>query len=547
MSGSGICGIAIIDKAGKVVMNLGETARPRVRALILDRQWMAEALDRRLQVMAFTDVRYITVATPFDGGVLVVLFANHSETALRFFLSVDFAFDIIEHLLTDPFDAMTVIDASGRLVFISPIHEKFFGLGDGEGAGRKVSEVIENTRLTHVVRTGVAEVGQIQRMRGRERIVSRHPIRHGDKVVGAIGRVMFKGPQQVEALARRINALEQEIETYRREVTRNRQAEPYLEAIVGRSAPILELRDTLRKIAPLDIPVLIQGESGTGKELVAQALHQLSARSAARLVTINAAAMPAQLVESELFGYEAGSFTGADQKGRAGKFEQADKGTLFLDEIGDMPLEVQAKLLRVLQDRIVERVGGDTPRKIDFRLCSATHCDLEEFVAQGRFRLDLFYRISPVIIRVPSLAERRGDIPLLLRHFLAEFAAQYGREVPEVDSDVIDFLMQRSWPGNVRELRHLTERAFVFCEDGRLRLANFRASAAAGPTDAPASAASVPDAPATPADGVSLREVLDRHEREIIQEAMQRFNGNKKRVAEHLDISRSYLYKKLRE
>lgn len=543
MSGSGICGLAVIDDAGKMRINLGEAARPRVRALLLDPEWMAEALDRRLQVMAFTDARYMTVATPFDGGVLVVLFAGHSETTLRFFLGVDFAFDIVEHLLTDPFDAMTVIDAGGRLVFISPIHEKFFGLKDGEGPGRKVSEVIENSRLTHVVRTGVAEVGQIQRMRGKERVVSRHPIRHDGKVVGAIGRVMFKGPQQVEALARRINALEQEIETYRKEARRSQAAEPYLEAIVGKSPAIVELRETIRKIAPLDIPVLVQGESGTGKELVAQALHMLSARSGGRLVTINAAALPAQLVESELFGYEAGSFTGADQRGRAGKFEQADKGTLFLDEIGDMPLEVQAKLLRVLQDRIVERVGGGAPRKIDFRLCSATHCDLEEFVAQGRFRLDLFYRISPVIIRVPSLVERREDIPMLLKHFLSDFAAQYGRGIPEVDSDAIEFLMRRKWPGNVRELRHLTERAFVFCEDGRLRLENFQASAAAGLADVAKTASS-----AAPEHEVSsLREVLDRHEREIIRKAMQRFRGNKKRVAEHLDISRSYLYKKLRE
>ncbi|MCQ9615447.1 sigma 54-interacting transcriptional regulator [Paenalcaligenes niemegkensis] len=336
--------------------------------------------------------------------------------------------------------------------------------------------MIENTRLNYVIRTGVAEIGQIQRMRGGERVVSRHPIRHDGKVVGAIGRVMFKGPQQVEALSRRINALEQEIESYRSEARKNRQNESYLDVIVGCSPAIMYLRDQIRKIAPLDIPVLIQGESGTGKELVAQALHMLSARSQERLVTVNAAALPAQLVESELFGYEAGSFTGADQKGRAGKFEQAEKGTLFLDEIGDMPLEVQAKLLRVLQDRIVERVGGGNPKHIDFRLCSATNRNLEEFVEQGKFRLDLFYRISTVVIQMPALADRLEDIPLLLNHFLSQFATQYSRKIPEVDVAVLDHLMERTWPGNVRELRHVIERAFVFCEDDRLRVTDFKSA-----------------------------------------------------------------------
>lgn len=540
MEGNNILGAAIIDSAGKLQVHVGAASQPRLRTLLADEDWLRDALGRRLQVITFTDARYTAVVSAVDGGTLVVLFGAESQTAVRFLLSVDFAFDIIEHLLSDPFDGMAVIDARERLVFVSPIHEKFFGLKEGEGVGRKVAEVIENTRLTHVVRTGVAEVGQIQRMKGRDRVVSRHPIRHDGKVVGAIGRVMFKGPEQVEALARRINALEQEIEGYRSNARKARQIESCLDAIVGQSPPILRLRDQIRKIAPLDIPVLIQGESGTGKELVAQALHMLSARREERLVTVNAAALPAQLVESELFGYEAGSFTGADQKGRAGKFEQADKGTIFLDEIGDMPLEVQAKLLRVLQDRIVERVGGGAPRKIDFRLCSATNRDLEDFVLLGKFRLDLFYRISPVIIHVPALSERTEDIPLLLNHFLSEFAAQYSRPAPEVDTNVLDFLMSRQWPGNVRELRHIIERAFVFCESGRLKVSGFKETTQ---IDVDRSRP-IPSAP-VPERNVSLRAALDEYEQEIVRDAMLRFKGNKKKVAEHLGVSRTYLYKKI--
>ena len=305
-----------------------------------------------------------------------------------------------------------------------------------------------------------------------------------------------------------------------------------MDAIIGQSAAVQRLREQIRKVAPLDIPVLIQGESGTGKELVAQALHMVSPRREGRLVTVNAAALPAQLVESELFGYEPGSFTGADRKGRVGKFEQADKGTIFLDEIGDMPLDVQSKLLRVLQDRIVERVGGDKPTKVDFRLCSATNRNLEEFVERGQFRLDLFYRISPVIIQMPPLADRTEDIPLLVLHFLSQFASQYGQNVPEVDSDVLDHLMERPWPGNIRELRHVIERAFVFCEGDRLRFSNLQESASLQGTE-------------MDLKGGALRSALDQLERDMIKEAMVAFGGNKSKVANHLGISRSYLYRKL--
>lgn len=536
---SGICGIAIIDGNRKLQHCSGAAADARIRAMLTDQEWLNEAQERRLSAILLTDARYAVVVSKVEEGWLAVLFSETGGTGLKFLLGVDFAFDILEHLLTDPYDAMAVIDAKGRLVFVSPIHEKFFGLQSGEGVGRNVREVIENTRLHHVVRTGVAEIGQIQKMNGRERVVSRHPIRRDSKVVGAIGRVMFKGPDQVEALARRIKHLEAEIETYRNEARENLRGESYLEAIVGQSPAVHRLRDQIRKVAPLDIPVLIQGESGTGKELVAQALHMMSPRRDGRLVTVNAAALPAQLVESELFGYEAGSFTGADRKGRAGKFEQADKGTIFLDEIGDMPLEVQSKLLRVLQDRIVERVGGDKPKKIDFRLCTATNRNLEEFVESGQFRLDLFYRISPVVIQMPPLSERVEDIPLLIGHFLEEFARQYGREIPEVDSDVIDHLMERPWQGNVRELRHVIERAFVFCEGNRLRMSNLQeTSYGAASTPAP------PD-PAVRQESGILRTALEQYERDLMIEAMERFGGNKSRVAEHLGVSRGYLYKKL--
>ena len=542
LPGAGVTGIIVTNQSGQILAALGQGADTRIKAMVSDSEWIAEACARRIVPILLNDRRLAAVVTTVFDGRLIMLSEALSDTVLNFLATVDFAYDIIEHILTDPYDAMVVVDANEKMAFISPVHEKFFGLQAGSSVGKHVRDVIENTRLHHVVRTGVAEVGQVHVMRGKERVVSRHPIRHAGKVVGAIGRIMFKGPQQVEALARRINALEQEIAEYKAGSKGDQRGESFLDAIIGQSFVIKSVREQIRKVAPLDVPVLIRGDSGTGKELVAQALHMLSPRQDGRLVTVNAAALPASLVESELFGYEAGSFTGADRKGRAGKFELADRGTIFLDEIGDMPLEVQSKLLRVLQDRIVERVGSDKPKRVDFRLCSATNRDLELFVSQGKFRLDLFYRISPVSITLPSLEERIEDIPLLLQHFLSELSRQYGRQVPQVSMDVQEYLMTRSWPGNVRQLRHEIERAFVFSENGRLTASDFTQSPVATPPVPKVHSAR--EAVSGQGTG-TLQQALDHLEDELIASALARFNGNKKKAAEYLGISRSYLYKKL--
>lgn len=536
-----ILGVVVLDEAGKITFAQGRGTDRRIRALVENAAWLAEAAEKVIYPVLLSDGALIANVTRCDGGHCILLSREPGDIVLRFLTSVDFAYDIINLTLTDPYDAMVVVDKDEKVLFISPIHEKAYGLREGEGVGKNVREVIPNSRLPEVVKTGVAEVGKLLKMKDGERVVSRHPVRHNDRIVGAIGRVMFKGPQQAEELSRRVNSLEQQIAQYKREAGVERRGEKFLDAIVGQSVAIESVRQQIRKIAPLDIPVLIQGESGTGKELVAQALHMLSTRHAGKLITVNAAALPATLVESELFGFEPGSFTGADRKGRAGKFELADKGTIFLDEIGDMPLEVQSKLLRVLQDRIVERVGGDKPKHVDFRLCTATNHDLQRFVEEKQFRLDLFYRISPVCIVLPSLAERIDDVPLLLHHFVSELSTMYGRPMPEIDLDVPGMLMEKAWPGNIRQLRHEVERALVFSENGHLRVADFLKGASQ------ASSAVKPVQPAAQPDGGVMKAAIDQLEGQLIIEAMGRFKANKKRVAEYLGVSRSYLYKKLEE
>lgn len=536
---SKIAGIALLTREGRTTFAAGLASDPRVKELIADRAWMDGLHERRLTTLHLDRSAYAVLLAPVDEGQLLVFSRAPGDALLHFIGSVSFAWDIIQYLLTDPHDAMTIVDHEARLVYISPIHEAFFGLKLGEGNGRPVEQVIENTRLHKVVASGKTEVGTIQRMRGAERVVSRVPIKRDGQVLGAIGRVMFKGPRQLEALSRRIRDLEGELEFYKRETETLRARDYGLEAIIGRSPAVQRLRAQIVKVAPLEIPVLIRGESGTGKELVAHALHQLSPRRDRSLVNVNAAALPSNLVESELFGYEPGAFTGADKKGRKGKFEQAEGGTIFLDEIGDMPPDIQAKLLRVLQDKIVERVGGDRPRPVDFRLVTASNKDLQSMVESGSFRLDLFYRISPIVIDLPPLRERLDDIPLLVDKFLKEIAYRHARPVPEISAEALSELADRAWPGNIRQLQHELQRAFVFSDGTTIGVQDL--------SEVPRRPQSLPDSGAQTSKRRELKHVISEIQNEQIKEAIAACGGNKKRAAANLGISRSFLYKRLAE
>jgi transcriptional regulator with PAS, ATPase and Fis domain len=539
---SGIAGIVIVDDKGRVTFSLGLAKHPRIVALVGNAEWRAEATKRRLVAVEIDKQKLALVWVSVENLNLGVVVEDISNPVFEFIAAVDFSWDIINHLITDPFNAMTVVDDRARIVYLSPVHEGFFGLDRGAAIGRQVNEVIENTRLDHVARTGKAEIGDVQRMRGEERIVNRTPIFRDGDLVGAIGRVMFKGPEQVHALNRRVNALEKELEFYRRETQALRREAIDLDTIAGNSNAIRRLKDDISRVAPLDVPVLILGESGTGKELVAFSIHRLSPRNAEKMVVVNSAALPEGLVESELFGYEPGTFTGADRKGRRGKFEQANGSSLFLDEVGDMPLDVQGKLLRVLQDKMVHRVGGEVGRKVDFRLIAATNRDLQNLMSKQDFRLDFYYRISPVVLKVPPLRERLDDIPLLVEMFLSEFSRRHQRAVPEVDSEVYPFLARQNWPGNIRQLRHAVERAIIFLEGNRLRIADFHRS-----DDLLLQASTDTSMIFNPAetDKPGLQMALDHLEGKLIRDALTRYKGNKKRAAEELGISRSYLYKKL--
>jgi DNA-binding NtrC family response regulator len=324
-------------------------------------------------------------------------------------------------------------------------------------------------------------------------------------------------------------------------------------AIVGSCPAMREVYKAIGRVAAQDVPVLITGESGTGKEIVARAIYQHGARAKAPFLALNCAAIPEQLLESELFGHEKGAFTGADRK-RIGKFEQCSGGTLFLDEVGDMPLSLQAKMLRVLQDQTFERVGGNETVKTDVRLIAATHRDLEAWSAEGKFRPDLFYRLSVFSIHLPALRERGDDLALLVRHYVCRFGRELGREIREVAPETLQRLSERPWPGNVRELQSVLKQALL------------RAS---GPVLLPAHLPDLPSesgetAPAAhPAGAMDLEAFLREHltlqsndlyaeahrqlDRLLLPRVLEHTGGNQYQAARLLGIARQTLRLKLRD
>jgi DNA-binding NtrC family response regulator len=313
------------------------------------------------------------------------------------------------------------------------------------------------------------------------------------------------------------------------------------ENIIGKSAAMQRVFDVIRKVADTDLTILVRGPSGTGKELVANAIHYNSPRRTHPLVKVNCAAFARELVESELFGHEKGAFTGATAA-REGKFEVADGGTLFLDEIGDMPAETQAKILRVLQEREFERVGGNRAIKVDVRIIAATNQPLEDRVREGAFREDLYYRLRVVEVVLPPLRERPEDVPLLIEHLLAAVAARLRREPKPLSAAAYRALVQHGWPGNVRELEHTLEQALVLASSPEIQLEDLPVALHGGEV---VPVAAGPSATASFRD--AKQQVVERFERQFIGEALARHHGNISRAADEMGMYRQHLQQKLAE
>ncbi|MFA5028634.1 MAG: sigma-54 dependent transcriptional regulator, partial [Candidatus Methylomirabilota bacterium] len=343
-------------------------------------------------------------------------------------------------------------------------------------------------------------------------------------------------PLDLEELLVRIARASERVRLRRsvRELTTQLLERHRLEGIIGESGRMQEVLALVRRVAPSDATVLIRGESGTGKELIARALHYNSTRADGPLVSLNCAALPEQLLESELFGHEKGAFTGAVAQ-RKGRFELSDGGSIFLDEIGDLSLALQVKLLRVLQERQFERLGGSRTLSVDVRVIAATNRDLETALRRGAFREDLYYRLNVVTVQLPPLRDRREDIPALLDHFLAKFAEKNRRPVPGLTAAARDALMKYDYPGNIRELENIVERAVLLCRGNVI-----------DQEDLPATVRPERRDPASPPTG-SLPEVLEAIERRAILEALERHGGVQTRAADELGIGERVLRYKLKK
>jgi len=446
------------------------------------------------------------------------------------------ALKMLEVAIDNAYEGLIITDAEGVILKVNQAYADFLGAKMDDVVGRKVTEVVENTRMHIVARTGVAEIAQIQKIRGHEMVCSRIPIFEGGRVVAVVGKVMFQDVDDMFAMIDRFKRLKSELEYYKKELSKRLGAKYSFDNIVGTSQELEKVKELGRRVARSDTTVLLEGESGTGKEMFAQAIHTASNRALGPFVKVNCAAIPESLFESELFGYKEGAFTGAQKKGKKGKFSLADKGTIFLDEVSEMPLLMQVKLLRVLQEREIEPVGSEQPEVVDVRIIAASNKDLEALVEQGLFRNDLFYRLNVLKLAIPPLRQRKNDIALLTGKILRQLERDTGIPVEGMDAGAEAVFMAYSWPGNVRELRNVLEQA-LYVKSGNLITRQ----------DIPRSITLSAEGRVPPDRQLTLKFQLSQLEGEVIRRALHEEKGDKMAAAGRLGISKSSLYAKLEQ
>ena len=432
-------------------------------------------------------------------------------------------------------DEMVVaIDENGRVDVFNDRAEQAYGVQGADIIGHPISNFFTNLEITKILYNPASDGHPVrdmfhQPMPGAEVLLNLSPVAVDDHTIGAVSAERMLSSDSAPAGGYFYQAPA--------DLAVADSSDGAFEKIYGRSEALNSVIGLAKKVAGTDISILLRGESGTGKELFAEAIHRAGNRRDKPFVVINCGAIPAPLFESELFGYLPGSFTGADKRGRRGKFEEANHGTLFLDEIGELSLDMQVKLLRVLQNQRFYRVGGGDPINVDVRVISATNRDLDRMIEDGTFRDDLYYRINVVSLELPPLRKRREDISQLVYLFVREFCAKLGIPVKHIDPEVIRRLTDYNWPGNIRELRNVVE-GLVVLSDDNISVANlpymFRQKAGETAGNAEKSTE-------------SLSIITDRTEKDVILQALEKCGGDRSRTARMLDIPRSTLYYKLRK
>ena len=440
---------------------------------------------------------------------------------------------LFQHM-DNSYQGTVIVDARARIIWINSRYAERFGFTDPASAlGQPVENVIPNSQMREVLQSGVPMLLDIMQTGKDQLVVTRLPLKDAaGNIVGAVGFALFDQIQSLAPLVAKFTRLGEELAATRESLAQARRAKYTVEHFVGHSPQISEVKRQAMLAASREGAVLLLGETGTGKEVLAHAIHAASPRAGKALVSLNMAAIPDTLLEAELFGASAGAYTGADKKGRIGKLQLADGGTLFLDEIGDMPASLQAKLLRVLQDKEFEQLGSNRVLRADIRIIAATSARLEEKVAAGTFRADLYYRLNVLTIQLPPLREHLQDLPELTQSLLEQLARHGHLPHTRLSTAALERLADYHWPGNVRELRNILERASMLGHGTGLDEADI--SALLGPRH-----------DSTSIMGNSYQQQMADFEARLLRQALQDSAGHVPSAARRLGMGRATLYKKL--
>lgn len=425
-----------------------------------------------------------------------------------------------------------IADKEAKIIYANQNFEDMFGLN--AVVGREISHLLPTSLIPQILKTGENTIKNIQDICGRQVILEERPLLLDGEIVGGMS-LFISQMQGLRAFQHRVSLLEEEIKYYKGRLAQKNVPDRYFQPFLSNNKEMQKVIAMANRVAGADVSILITGETGTGKGMLTTAIHHKSKRANQPLIKVNCAAIPASLLESELFGYEKGAFTSALASGKLGKFELANGGTIFLDEIGDMTLEMQAKILRVLQEREFEKVGGTQPIRIDVRIIAATNRNLKEMVTAKTFREDLYYRLNVVELHLPPLRERREDIRYLMRNILVKLCQRYDMSIPEISPAVFRALLKYSWPGNIRELENILERAINLCVNSKITLEHLPEHLVYGQKES-----CLEDAENY------LEKMVGELEKQLIVEIMGETGGNKVETAKKLGISRTCLYNKLK-
>jgi PAS domain S-box-containing protein len=463
-------------------------------------------------------------------------------------LKVDISF--LTHIFDAIYDGIKIVDKDGNFTFINRAAEKNMNIVREEWIGRNAAELLQNSVLIKALQTGRPQIHQHSFVCNKHFIVHASPLKFNGEVIGAVST--HKDESEIQKLKNSFNNLNKYVNFLENELHRVQILPLEMkDFVISKDSPLMSELSKIKRVAPTDISVLIRGESGVGKELVAKNVHQLSKRMGKPYITINCAAIPESLLESELFGYEEGAFTGARRNGKKGKFELANGGTIFLDEIGDMSYHLQAKLLRVLQQKELVRVGGSEAIPLDVRVIAATNRDLEDMIKNNEFREDLYYRINGITFTIPPLRERKMDIDILILHFLKEFSYKYNKQIG-ISQEAHEFLLKNPLLGNVRELRNALEHGFVLAETSEIQLTDLPQATIKGNEEVFNDTLQTINREISPfsftiSDSLDFAENIRKLEIALIIKALKRSNNNRSKAINMLGISRQSFYERLKK